>query len=166
MELQSIIIDFLSDEVLVLFNDKINNLNLISNVQSLKNKFNILYPIDFDKVIVQITEDQHMSEARLLCFKNNDNPNLMITTIITLNEISTKHIELYNSFKSFRDIIETELKKQLDINLEIKEVKTVSVESSTEDVATEDVDKEDVDTEVEVKEEIAINLIFNYDNLI
>jgi hypothetical protein len=102
-----------------------------------------------------------MSEARLLCFKNNDNPNLMITKIITLNEISTKHIELYSSFKSFRDIIETELKKQLDINLEIKEVKTVSVEPFIEDV-----DTEDVDTEVEVKEKIAINLIFNYDNLI
>jgi hypothetical protein len=85
----------------------------------------------------------------------------MITKIITLNEISTKHIELYSSFKSFRDIIETELKKQLDINLEIKEVKTVSVEPFIEDV-----DTEDVDTEVEVKEKIAINLIFNYDNLI
>jgi hypothetical protein len=147
MELQSIIIDFLSEDIFVLFDNKINNLNLISDAQILKEEFNILYRIDFDKVIVQITDDQHMSEARLLCFKNNDNPNLMITKIITLNEISKKHIELYNSFKSFRDIIETELKKQLDINLEIiKEVKTVSEATPPEDVATE----------VEVEEKVAL----------
>lgn len=103
MELQNIVINFTDSTVNTMFEDKHYSVNAIENILPIKETFSTTYNIDFDFVVVQLTEEQHLSEARILLSKNND------TSFITLLDVSTKHPELYLELKNIRAIIEAEL---------------------------------------------------------
>jgi hypothetical protein len=79
----------------------------------LKSDFDLVYGIVYDNIVVQLTEDQHMCEPRLLFFDGSDNPDTMTSTIIHMTKVATLHPELYLKFKDFRLKIEVNLQEQI-----------------------------------------------------
>lgn len=109
MELQNIVIDFNNNSVSTMFNDKHYSIdNVLTQIGTVETAFKEAYNVDFDFVVVQLTEDQHESEARIRCQKNED------VSLIPLIDIATNHSELYLELKSIRVSIETELQNILN----------------------------------------------------
>ncbi len=107
MNLQNIVINFLENNFSVMYEDKETNLNSIESLEQIKSDFGLAYDILFDKIIVQLTFDQHYSEPRILCMLDG------ATTIILMSDVVNEHPEIYITLKDIRLNIETELQYKI-----------------------------------------------------
>jgi len=108
MELQNIVIDFLENKYSTMYQNKETSLDSIESLTQIKNDFQLAYDIQFDKIIVQLTADQHYSQPRILCMLDGE------TTIINMMDIIRNHQEIYITLRSIRLNIETELQYKID----------------------------------------------------
>jgi hypothetical protein len=107
MNLQNIIIDFIENKVTSLCEDKHYNVEVLENVLNIEQTFKDTYKVDFNKVVVQLSEDQHMCEPRILC-QHEDK-----TDFVTILDIATNHSELFLELRNIRILIEEKITKQL-----------------------------------------------------
>lgn len=107
MNLQNIAIDFDENKVTSLFEDKHYTVDVFENVQIVEQSFKDSYGVDFTKVIVQLSEDQHMCEPRILCQTENS------TEFITIQDVVTNHPELFSDLRNIRVLIEEQVSNQL-----------------------------------------------------
>ncbi len=103
MNLQNIIINFTDSTVSTMFEDKHHSIDAIGSILPIKKTFSTAYNLDFDFVVVQLSEDQHLSEPRILLSKNDE------ISFVTIVDVATNHADLYLELKNIRAIIETEL---------------------------------------------------------
>jgi len=107
MELQNIIVDFINNEVFSMFNEEHYKVDILDSILPIKEEFEATYGITFEKVVVQLTEDQHLCEPRILC-QNQDED----LAPITLASIKAEHPDLMTTLHNMR----------LDIELKIQEL--------------------------------------------
>ena len=103
MELQNITVDFVKDEVFSMFNEEHYQVDVLDSILPVKVLFENTYNIAFEKVVIQLTEDQHMCEARILCQNPGDNH-----APITLLDLKTEHPSLMLALHEIR--LEIEIK--------------------------------------------------------
>jgi hypothetical protein len=108
MDLQNIVIDFLEGSFSTLYQDNETSLDSIESLAQIKEDFQSAYNIQFDRIIVQLSSDQHYSEPRILCMLDGE------TTIINMSEIVMEHPEIYTTLRAIRLNIEDELQYKLD----------------------------------------------------
>jgi len=107
MELQNIIIDFKENKLNTLFNNEHINLDFIDELIELKESFSLSFDIDFDRVVVQFTEEQHLSEPRVICSKDLE------IYIFSFGKISTDDNLLFQKLKDIRVLIEDQLTNKI-----------------------------------------------------
>lgn len=106
MNLQNIIIDFNSNTVTTMYENKHYAIDtVLTDINSVKTQFTAAYNIDFDFVVVQLSEDQHLCEPRIIC---NELPP------ITIQSIETDHSALLSELRTIRASIESELQQILN----------------------------------------------------
>lgn len=108
MNLQNIIINFTDSTVSTMFEDKHYSIDAIESILPIKETFSTAYNLDFDFVVVQLSEDQHLSEPRILLSKNDE------ISFINISDVAINHNELYLELKNIRTIIEEELSALLN----------------------------------------------------
>jgi hypothetical protein len=109
MELQNITVDFVKNEVFTMFNEEYYQADVLDSILPIKEEFEAIYGIIFEKVVVQLTEDQHLCEARILCQNPGDDH-----APITLASIATEHPDLMLTLRNMRVDIELHLQELLD----------------------------------------------------
>jgi hypothetical protein len=100
MELQNIVIDFIKNTTSTMYQDVHYDVDVTSEIEPVKIEFELAYGITFDRSIVQLTEDQHLSEPRILCQKEDEQ------TIITITDIRDNHPALMLQLEEIRLLIE------------------------------------------------------------
>jgi hypothetical protein len=112
MELQNITVDFVKDEVFTMFNEEHYQVDVLDSILSIKVLFENTYNIAFEKVVIQLTEDQHMCEARILCQNPGDNH-----APINLADLRAEHPDLMLALHNIRLEIEVKVQEQIDAKL-------------------------------------------------
>jgi hypothetical protein len=107
MDLQNIVIDFDTNTVTTYLGNKLYEVDLIDEILVVKSSFELAFNVTFSKVVIQLTEDQHYSEPRILCQSVNEQ------TTVKFADISVNHAELFTSLHDVRILLESELNKQL-----------------------------------------------------
>ncbi len=125
MNLQNIVIDFNENKTTSLFEDKHYEVDVLDSIQLIEQSFKDAYNADFSKVVVQLSEDQHMCEPRILCQSDSG------TQFITILDIATNHAELFQEFRNIRLQIEEKITEQLVPAQPLKEIE-VKVEANQE----------------------------------
>ena len=106
MNLQNIIIDFNSDTVTTMYENKHYTIDTVStDIINVKTQFTTAYNIDNDFIVVQLSEDQHLCVPRIVC---NELPPIDIQTI------ETEHPALAVALQTMGDAIESELQQILN----------------------------------------------------
>ena len=106
MNLQNIIIDFNSDTVTTMYENKHYTLGtVLTDIINVKTQFTTAYNIDNDFIVVQLSEDQHLCVPRIVC---NELPP------IDIQAIETEHPALAVALQTMRDAIESELQQILN----------------------------------------------------
>lgn len=101
MKIQNISINFNTEDVNVLYeNQHYSILNVITDIKDIEQEFKDTYNVIFDFVVIQLTEDQHISEPRILCSYNEN------ITIINMIKIVEDHPELFEKLHNVRLKIE------------------------------------------------------------
>ncbi len=109
MNLQNIVIDFNESLVSSLFDDKRYDVDVLENVLHIEQTFKNAYSVNFTKVVVQLSTDQHGCKPRILCQSENK------TEFISILDVATNHPELFLELKNIRTIIEEKITEQLII---------------------------------------------------
>jgi hypothetical protein len=112
MELQNITVDFVKNEVFTMFNEEHYQVDVLDSILPIKEEFEATYGITFEKVVVQLTEDQHLCEARILCQNPGDDH-----APITLASIAAEHPELMATLHNMRLAIEVKVQEQIDAKI-------------------------------------------------
>ncbi len=106
MNLQNIIIDFNSNTVTTMYENTHYTIdNVLTDINNIKTQFIAAYNIDFDFVVVQLSEDQHMDVPRIIC--NEIAP-------ISIQSIEDEHPALLVELQTIRASIESELQQILN----------------------------------------------------
>lgn len=103
MELQNIVVDFNDKTTTTMYQDKHYNVDVMSEIIPLRTQFELAYGIIFNRVVVQLTYDQSLSEPRVLCLHDFD------TIIITIEDIKIKHPNLFNEMNRVKILIEEQI---------------------------------------------------------
>ena len=103
MELQNIVIDFKQITTSTMYKDVHYDVDVMSEIEPVKIEFEIAYGITFDRTIIQLTEDQHLCEPRILCQKEDEQ------TIITIVDIRDNHPTLMLELDKIKLLIEEQL---------------------------------------------------------
>ena len=103
MELQNIVVDFIENTTSTMYQDVHYDVDVMSEIEPVKIEFELAYGITFDRAVVQLTEDQHLSEPRILCQKVDEQ------TIITIADIRDNHPALMLQLEKIRLLIEEQL---------------------------------------------------------
>jgi hypothetical protein len=111
MELQNIVIDFIENTTTTMYLDVHYNVDIMSEIELFKIEFELAYGITFDRAVVQLTEDQHLSEPRILCQKLDDQ------TIITIADIRDNHPALMLELDKIKLLIEEQLPNIIKNNI-------------------------------------------------
>ena len=109
MELQNITVDFVKNEVFTMFNEEHYQVDVLDSILPIKEEFEATYGITFEKVVVQLTEDQHLCEARILCQNPGDNH-----APITLTSIKAEHPTFMLTLHNMRLAIEVKVQELID----------------------------------------------------
>lgn len=112
MELQNITVDFAKNEVFTMFNEEHYQVDVLDSILPIKEEFEATYGITFEKVVVQLTEDQHLCEARILCQNPGDDHDP-----ITIASIKADHPELMTTLHNMRLAIEVKVQEQIDAKI-------------------------------------------------
>lgn len=106
MNLQNIVIDFNSDTVTTMYENKHYTIEtVLTDIINVKTQFTAAYNIDFDFVVIQLSEDQHLCVPRIIC---NELPPIDIQTI------EEEHPSLLVELRTIRASIESELQQILN----------------------------------------------------
>lgn len=109
MNLQNIVINFNSDTVTTMYENTHYTIDtVLSEIINIQTQFKDAYNIDFDFVVVQLTEDQHLDVPRILCKTSDD------MSIITIDNIRTEYPDLLTGLQAIRALIESELQQILN----------------------------------------------------
>lgn len=111
MELQNIVIDFIENTTSTMYQDVHYDVDIMSEIEPFKIEFELAYGITFDRAVVQLTEDQHLSEPRILCQKLDDQ------TIITIADIRDNHPALMLELDKIKLLIEEQLPNIIKNNI-------------------------------------------------
>jgi hypothetical protein len=112
MELQNITVDFVKNEVFSMFNEEHYQVDVLDSILPVKVLFENTYNIAFEKVVIQLTEDQHLCEPRILCQNpGNDLPP------INLADIKVEHPDLMLALHNIRLEIEVKIQEQIDAKI-------------------------------------------------
>lgn len=103
MELQNIVIDFNNNTTTTMYEDVHYTVDVMEELIPLRIEFELAYKIVFDRVVVQLTLDQSLSEPRILCMKDED------LTIITINDVEINHNNLYIQILEVKQLIENQI---------------------------------------------------------
>ena len=103
MELQNIVVDFIENTTSTMYQDVHYDVDVMSEIEPVKIEFELAYGITFDRAIIQLTEDQHLCESRILC------QNVDEQTIITIADIRDNHPALMLQLEEIRLLIEEQL---------------------------------------------------------
>ena len=103
MELQNIVVDFIENTTSTMYQDAHYDVDVLSEIEPVKIEFEIAYGITFDRSVVQLTEDQHLCEPRILCQKEDEQ------TIITIVDIRDNHPSLMLELDKIKLLIEEQL---------------------------------------------------------
>jgi len=103
MELQNIVIDFIKNTTSTMYQDVHYDVDVMSEIELVKIEFELAYGITFDRAVVQLTEDQHLSEPRILCQEVDEQ------TIITIADIRDNHPALMLELDRIKLLIEEQL---------------------------------------------------------
>jgi hypothetical protein len=103
MELQNIVVDFYGKKTITMYNDKHYDVDVISEMERVRIKIELEYDIIIDKVIIQLTFDQSLSEPRILCINDGE------ITIITFEDIKINHPSLSVELNEIITLIEEQL---------------------------------------------------------
>jgi hypothetical protein len=103
MELQNILVDFKENTASTMYQDEHYNVDVIAEIELVKIEFELAYGITFSRAVVQLTEDQHLSEPRILCQKVDEQ------TIITIADIRDNHPALMLELDRIKLLIEEQL---------------------------------------------------------
>ena len=103
LELQNIVIDFNENTTTTMYQDVHYTVDVMEELIPLRIEFELAYKIVFDRVVVQLTLDQSLSEPRILCMKDED------LTIITINDIEINHNNLYIQILEVKQLIENQI---------------------------------------------------------
>ena len=103
MELQNIVVDFIENTTSTMYQDVHYDVDVMSEIEPVKIEFELAYGITFDRAVVQLTEDQHLSEPRILCQEVDEQ------TIITIADIRDNHPALMLQLEEIRLLIEEQL---------------------------------------------------------
>jgi hypothetical protein len=112
MELQNITVDFVKDEVFTMFNEEHYQVDVLDSILPVKVLFENTYNIAFEKVVIQLTEDQHMCEPRIL----RQNPADDLSSI-NLADLRAEHPDLMLALHNIRLEIEVKVQEQIDAKL-------------------------------------------------
>ena len=103
MELQNIVVDFIENTTSTMYQDVHYDVDVMSEIEPVKIEFELAYGNVFDRAVVQLTEDQHLSEPRILCQEADEQ------TIITIADIRDNHPALMLQLEEIRLLIEEQL---------------------------------------------------------
>lgn len=103
MELQNIVVDFIENTTSTMYQDVHYDVDVMSEIEPVKIEFELAYGITFDRAVVQLTEDQNLSEPRILCQEADEQ------TIITIADIRDNHPALMLQLEEIRLLIEEQL---------------------------------------------------------
>lgn len=103
MELQNIVVDFIENTTSTMYQDAHYDVDVLAEIEPVKIEFELAYGITFDRAVVQLTEDQHLSEPRILCQEVDEQ------TIITIADIRDNHPALMLQLEEIRLLIEEQL---------------------------------------------------------
>jgi hypothetical protein len=103
MELQNIVVDFIENTTSTMYQDVHYDVDVMSEIEPVKIEFELAYGIVFDKTVVQLTEDQNLSEPRILCQEADEQ------TIITIADIRDNHPALMLELEKIKLLIEEQL---------------------------------------------------------
>jgi hypothetical protein len=103
MELQNIVVDFIENTTSTMYQDAHYDVDVLAEIEPVKIEFELAYGITFDRAVVQLTEDQHLSEPRILCQEVDEQ------TIITIADIRDNHPALMLKLEKIRLLIEEQL---------------------------------------------------------
>lgn len=104
MELQNIVVDFKENKTSTMYQDIHYFVDVMAEIEPVKIEFEIAYGILFDVAVIQLTEDQHMSEPRILCQKDIDT-----LLIVTIEDIRINHPTLMLKLIKIKTLIEEQL---------------------------------------------------------
>ncbi|GEM_PF-2625524 len=111
MNLQNIVIDFTENKVSTMFEEKHYSIDIIDRILPVKNAFENAYNIVFIKSVIQLSEDQHMCQSRVLCISDKEE-----ISFVTIIDIARNHLALFNELREIRLLIEEKLTVLLNIN--------------------------------------------------
>ena len=103
MELQNIVVDFIENTTSIMYQDVHYDVDGLAELELVKIEFELAYGITFDRAVVQLTEDQHLCESRILC------QNVDEQTIITIADIRDNHPALMIELDKIKLLIEEQL---------------------------------------------------------
>jgi hypothetical protein len=103
MELQNLVVDFIENTTSTMYQDVHYDVDVLAEIEPVKIEFELAYGITFDRAVVQLTEEQHLSEPRILCQEVDEQ------TIITIADIRDNHPALMLQLEEIRLLIEEQL---------------------------------------------------------
>ncbi len=103
MELQNIVIDFNDNTTTTMYQDIHYSVDVMSEIDPVRIQFELAYGIVFNRVVVQLTFDQSLSEPRILCMKDEE------LTIVTIEDVRINHPSLLVELNKIRTLIEEQL---------------------------------------------------------
>jgi hypothetical protein len=104
MNLQSIFIDFDTDSVGILFEDKLYPIGtILPSVVAVEDSFKTAFGVDFSRVVIQLTDEQHGEQPRIVCQIGED------VSIINLAKFVAEQPALYVEIQAIRVELEAEL---------------------------------------------------------
>jgi len=112
MELQNITVDFVKNEVFSMFNEEHYQVDVLDSILPVKVLFENTYNIVFEKVVIQLTEDQHLCEPRILCQNPGDD-----LPPINLADLKLEHPDLMLALHNIRLEIEVKVQEQIDAKI-------------------------------------------------
>jgi hypothetical protein len=103
MNLQNIIVDFNENFVSTMYENKHHLIGVMEEALVVRQEFQDFYGVSFDRVVIQLTEDQHGCEPRILC-QSEDNQ-----SVVTFAEMRSTNLGLLGKLQTIRGNIENML---------------------------------------------------------
>ncbi len=109
MNLQNITLDYTNNFYSSLYENKIYMLVETTEMTTLKNDLEIDFNIPIEKIVIQLTYDQNLSEPRFILNPASEN-----LSIVTLTELETNFNQTYQHYLILKDEVDTQINDQLN----------------------------------------------------
>lgn len=109
MELQNTSINFIDNTITGLYTNIVYYIQAISNIETLKTQFELIFNISIKQLVGQLTADQHLSQPRLIINPGFEN------IIVNLSDIQLNHPQLYDELIIAKTQIKSEIQKQINL---------------------------------------------------